>query len=349
MAITALLLLYTETATGTGTKLIRTFDFMILTVTINPLLERRISFKNISIGTENKNGSEELKVGGKGINVSRQLNNLAIDNLAYTFLGGENGKIIKDLLFKENIKHTSIRTKSETRNNYIVLEEETGTLTTYFTENKTVSENEVEEFKQKLEKIIQNCEIVVFSGSSPCKAADSIFPYGIDLANKYDKISVLDTYGSHLKACIEMSPTIVHNNKNEVERSFEKDMSGQEAVIEHLKFLYSKGVKQSYLTDGPGKTYAANFDFIHLVTTQPLEKVCDPTGSGDAFTAGLVFGLENDLTFEQTLTLASKLGAANAKSFDVCNVKKEDLDNFTYPVEISTIGKKMKILDVTPT
>jgi 1-phosphofructokinase family hexose kinase len=322
---------------------------MILTVTINPLLERRISFKNITPGTENRNGFEELKVGGKGINVSRQLNNLGLDNLAYTILGGENGKIIKDLLFKENIKHTSVRTKTETRNNFIVLEESTGTLTTYFGTNKTIEESEVNEFKQKLEKIIQNCEIVVFSGSSPCIAADSIFPYGIDLANKYDKISLLDTYGSHLSACIDAGPTIVHNNISEVEKSLNKNLSSQDAIVEHLKFLYSKGVKQSYLTNGAGTTYAANFDFIHSVSFQQVEKVCDPTGSGDAFTAGIVYGLDNDLTFEQTLTLASKLGAANAKSFEVCNVKKEELENLAYKIEINSIGKKMKILDVTPT
>ncbi len=322
---------------------------MILTVTLNPLLERRISYKNITPGTENRNGVEVLKVGGKGINVSRQLNNLGVDTLAYTFLGGENGKIIKELLFKENIKHTSIRTKTETRNNFIVLEEATGTLTTYFGINKTVEQSEVDEFKQKLEKIIQNCEIVVFSGSSPCPAADTIFPYGIELAAKYDKISVLDTYGDHLAACIDAGPTIVHNNISEIEKSLNMDLSTQEAVISYLQHLYSKGVKQSYITNGADKVYAANFDFIHSVNIKPLEKVCDPTGSGDAFTAGIVYGLENDLTFEQTLTLAVKLGAANAKSFDVCNVNKDELENFTYPVEINSIGKKMKILDVTPT
>ena len=42
---------------------------MILTVTINPLLERRLAFKKISFGYQNRNGQGQLKSGGKGLNV----------------------------------------------------------------------------------------------------------------------------------------------------------------------------------------------------------------------------------------------------------------------------------------
>lgn len=322
---------------------------MVLTVTINPLLERRIKFDKIEIGKENRNGTEQLKVGGKGINVCRQLDKLGVDSLAFTLLGGENGKLIKELLFKENLKHTSIRTKSETRNNYIVLEENSSTITSYFAKNQIIEEDEVNEFKIKLEKIIQNCEIVVFSGSSPSVAADSIFPYGIQLANKYDKISICDTYGAHLLECIEQSPTIIHNNIEETENSLGKNLSSQKAVTDYFAFLYSKGIKQAYLTNGAKKGYVCNFDFVHSVETVELNQTGDPTGSGDAFTAGIVYGLSNDMTFEHTVKLASKLGALNAKSFDVCSVTKEELEDFNYNVNVTPIGKKMKILDVTPT
>jgi 1-phosphofructokinase family hexose kinase len=322
---------------------------MILTVTLNPLLERRMKYENITMGIENRNGVEELKVGGKGINVSRQLNNLGSDNLAFTFLGGENGKIVKELLFKEDIKNTSVRTKSETRNSYIILEENAGRLTSCFGKNQEISAGEADEFKNKLEKIIQNCEIAVFSGSSPSRAADDIFPFGIELANKYDKISVLDTYGPHLAECINAGPTIVHNNRDEVENSLGVKLSSAEEVIAHLRFLYSKGVKQSFLTDGAGKINAANFDFIYSASFEPVADVKDSTGSGDAFTAGIVYGLENDYTFEQSLTLAVKLGLKNTRSFEACNIKKEELESFTGMINITPVGKKMKILDVTPT
>ena len=38
---------------------------MILTVTLNPLLERRFTYNEIHSGKENRNGIEEKKAGGK--------------------------------------------------------------------------------------------------------------------------------------------------------------------------------------------------------------------------------------------------------------------------------------------
>ena len=51
---------------------------MILTVTINPLLEQRLTYKKVSFKIQNRNGKLKLAAGGKGINVSRQLNKLFI-------------------------------------------------------------------------------------------------------------------------------------------------------------------------------------------------------------------------------------------------------------------------------
>ena len=65
--------------------------------------------------------------------------------------------------------------------------------------------------------MIQNCEIVIFSGSSPSNKTNSIIPYGIELANKYDKVSLVDTYrGLIFQNCIDAEPTIIHNNLSEI-------------------------------------------------------------------------------------------------------------------------------------
>ncbi|RPI71944.1 MAG: 1-phosphofructokinase, partial [Ignavibacteriales bacterium] len=63
---------------------------MILSVTIHPLLEKRLTYNKIVPGTSHRNPVQEFKPGGKGINVCRQLNKFNIKNLAFTFLGGNN-------------------------------------------------------------------------------------------------------------------------------------------------------------------------------------------------------------------------------------------------------------------
>ena len=76
---------------------------MVLTITINPLLERRYYYSQIELSSVNRNGIIALKAGGKGINVSRQLNRLGVANIALVFTGGANGKLFRDALRKEGI------------------------------------------------------------------------------------------------------------------------------------------------------------------------------------------------------------------------------------------------------
>ncbi len=320
---------------------------MILTVTLHPLLEKRLIYKTISPNKSNRNPVEELKAGGKGINVSRQLNKAAVKNLAFTFLGGNNGKILKGLLSEEKIDYTFVQTKNETRYSILTIDESKQSATNFFGPDYKISSEEAGEFAKRLDKMIQNCEIVVFSGSSPCKETDFIFPFGIETANKYDKISVCDTYGNHLKASIEKSPTILHNNVAELEDSFKISLQNEKEKSELLDSLYSKGIKQIFITNGSEEVYASNFDY-HYKVENPIINEVDATGSGDCFVAGIVYGWYKDLTFEETLKLAVALGTLNAKSFDVCNVPFNEAENLAKQINPCAIGKKMKTIDVTP-
>ena len=321
---------------------------MILSVTINPLLERRFLFNNITGGSGNRAIHQELRAGGKGINISRQLNNLNIKNHSFVFLGGTNGKLLKEVLRQEKIEFTYIPTKSETRDGVVIVDERNNKVTSYFGINSQITTEEAETFKSKLEKMIMNCEMVVFSGSSPCSQANSIFPFGIEKANKYNKVSICDTYGTNLKKCIEKSPTIVHNNITEVEKTFNISLKDEKSKLEYLDLLYKKNIKQVYLTDDDNPFYASNFDFHFKISPPQINKV-DSLGSGDSFTAGIIYAWHNKLTFEEGLKIASALGAVNAKRADTSNVNFNETQELIDNIVVNSVGKKIIKLDVTPT
>ena len=321
---------------------------MILTITLNPLLERRLVFKQITPGTSNRAEKEFFTAGGKGINVSRQLNYLGIKNSAITFLGGNNGKILRGILAAEKIDCTFVTAKSETRYAALVFDESNQKLTTYFGINSEVSESEVEDFNGRLEKAIQNCSIVILSGSSPSENAGRIFFNALKLAEKHDKISILDTYGRHLKECIELAPTIIHNNISELESSLGENFSTEESKTGLLNRLYNKGVRMAFITDGPKEIYASKFNFHYKVKLPSIVEK-DSCGSGDSFTAGIAYGLENSLVYEDFLKTAAALGAANASSFLTSSVTPEQMNLFYDKIEVLPIGKKMKLIDDRPT
>ncbi len=321
---------------------------MVLTVTLNPLLESRLFYDSIQLGASNRSIRQTFKAGGKGINVSRQLNHLGIQNIALTFLGGNNGKIMRRILTVEKINFSAISTKSETRSATITIETDPQRLTTFFKPNNPITEKEVNEFKSKLEKVIQNCSTVIFSGSSPCAETNEIFSFGIGLANQLDKTSILDTYGDHLQSTIDASPTILHNNISEIEKSFSIDLSTENNKVSFLHDLYKNGIKLAFLTDGANPTYASKFDFIYKIDSLTIDEV-DPTGSGDAFVAGIAHGIEKGIIFDEFVKTASALGAVNASKWDVCSSALEETEEHIQKVTVTPIGKKLKLIDDSPT
>ncbi|MCP5062594.1 MAG: 1-phosphofructokinase, partial [Ignavibacteriae bacterium] len=289
---------------------------MILTITLNPLLEKNLYFKKMSSGN-NRAYKQNYSAGGKGINISRQLNLLGIKNHSFIFLGGANGKKLRAKLEEEQIHFSVVSTKDETREATLVFDEQKDELTTYFAPNSQITQTEIERFSSKLEKAILNATTVIFSGSTQSVEVSKIIVKGIELCHKHDKISVLDTYGPNYAELIEQSPTILHNNIEELQTSLGLSLSTEKEKLELLDNFYEKNIKLAFITDGKEVTYASKSDFHYKITNSNIAEK-NATGSGDAFLSGLIYGLEKSMVFNDFTKLASAFGTANAASWDVC-------------------------------
>ena len=70
---------------------------MIYTITLNPCIDYFITVDGEMMDTEvNRASSEVLKAAGKGINVSKILNELGINSISIALLVGFTGKYIED-------------------------------------------------------------------------------------------------------------------------------------------------------------------------------------------------------------------------------------------------------------
>jgi len=320
---------------------------MVLTVTINPVLEHRLTYTENMSGEIHRGGKFLLAAGGKGINVSRQLKQLGIRTIALTFAGGNFGKLFRQALVSEELDFSLVNTSSETRICPVILDTKNGNASYYFSENSIITKDEAERFVIQMEKMIKNCEIVVFSGSSPCKETDKIFSIGIEMAKKYDKVSLCDTYGKHLEDYYKAAPTIVHNNLEEVESSLSIKLNDENDKLHFLDSLYEYGTKQVHLTNGGKDFYSSNFDFHYKISVPKIE-VNDSTGSGDSFVAGIANGWHHNLTFTEQVKIAVSLGSANARVFDVSNVSLGKAAELIKFVRVTPVGKKIKLIDDSP-
>ena len=73
---------------------------MIVTVTMNPAVDRTVSIESLHRGGLNRIQKAESDAGGKGINVSKTLKVLGADSTATGFLAGTAGKKIEEQLKK---------------------------------------------------------------------------------------------------------------------------------------------------------------------------------------------------------------------------------------------------------
>lgn len=320
---------------------------MILIITLNPLLERRFYYSSVTEGKVNRNGKVFFQAGGKGLNVSRQLKKFEIDSYNLFFSGGNDGKIFRDCLKKEELQFTSVQIEAETRQAAVIISQNDQKVTSFFSENPTITDKEVDEMKSRIEKMILNCEIIVISGSSPSPNADELIPFTLKLANELGKISVCDYYGNNFSEVINSSPTIIHNNFTEVEESLNIKLRNENQITDFLNTLYQKGIKRVFLTNDGMDFYAQNFDYHYKISPPKINSI-DSTGSGDAFVAAIIYAWRKGFVFDESLKFATACGALNAESFEVCQVAVDDIISLKSKVKIEPIGKKMKMIDDSP-
>lgn len=101
---------------------------MIVTVTMNPAIDKTIDIERLERGGLNRIQNVEMDAGGKGINVSKTIKAMGGESIATGFLGGRSGKVIQDVLKEQGITSDFVWLEADTRTNTKVVEK-TGEVT----------------------------------------------------------------------------------------------------------------------------------------------------------------------------------------------------------------------------
>lgn len=316
---------------------------MILTVTLNPLLEIRLTY-NGALGKEvHRNGTLSYSSGGKGINVSRQLKTLGIDSLIFTTASGLNGKRFLENLETDGLKSVVVKTLKETR--ISVLIGNANEQQNYFSENRALSQGERQEILNKLLKILPTVDTIVISGSTPDEESVEILAEILKNAADQDKLTLLDYYGAGLGRLLEYAPVVVHNNFEEINSSLGYSTDSEDAILQTIAEIHSKGVRQVYLTNGAERFYASNNGYVYLVEPPKVEPLSS-IGCGDAFVSGILYSMIQYKKFEESIAFATALGAIEATKRDVCRNPLHEIEQYVGRVRVSPVGKRMNELNV---
>jgi len=213
---------------------------MIYTITFNPALDYIVHVEDIKTGIVNRTQSEEIKFGGKGINVSTVLHNLGILNVALGFLAGFTGEEIDNGLKRMGINTDFIfLDKGMTRINVKIKSNQE---TEINGNGPLVDEKSIELLFKKLEKI-QKGDVLVLAGSIPSSLPSNIYEKIMEQFSEKEVIVVVDATKDLLVYVLKYKPFLIKPNNHELSEIFNKELNTEDEIKDCAKILQEKGAR----------------------------------------------------------------------------------------------------------
>ena len=310
---------------------------MITTVTLNVSVDKAYYIKGIVVpGTVARVQKCVNSAGGKGLNVSRIIDFCGEEVLATGFAGGFNGAYVEDMLKKDGIPSRFTKTQSETRSCINILAEDESS-TEYLEPGAPVSEEEIQQFLEDFDRIVDESDIITISGSIPAGVQKDIYATLVKMIKNKGKKVILDTSGDYLKEGIKAGPTMIKPNDEELEALLGIKIENRYQTIDAAKEMREKyGIEYVVVSlGGDGALVVCEEGIFH--GKPPKLKAVNTVGCGDSMIAGFALGLSEGLSLEETLRRASAISAAAAMREETGFFVMEDMEKLLPQIAIQRL------------
>ncbi|KXT72408.1 1-phosphofructokinase [Streptococcus sp. DD10] len=254
---------------------------MIYTVTLNPSIDYIVRLDQVAVGSVNRMDSDDKFAGGKGINVSRVLKRLDIENTATGFIGGFTGKFITDTLEAEAIATQFVEVSEDTRINVKIKAD-------HETEINGTGPSVNEEQLIALKKILSGltaADTVVFAGSSAKNLGNVIYKELIALARQTGAQVVCDFEGQTLIDSLDYQPLLVKPNNHELGAIFGVELNSLDQIEQYARELLAKGAQNVIISMAGDGALLVTQDGSYFA--KPIKgSVKNSVGAGDSMVAG---------------------------------------------------------------
>lgn len=313
---------------------------MLVCISANPAIDRRLRLENIAVGEINRALSAQPLPGGKAAHVAMVAKSLGLDVMWVGFLGGAAGEQCESGLTEFGVPLTVIRTQSETRANLELISAD-GRVTEILEPGGIVTEGEVERLLATCRDLFAESEPgtqVAMSGSLPPGAPSDLYAELIRLAHVYDCRTLLDTSGDALRNALNAAPDFVKPNRYEASDFAGYSINSATTAVQVTPRFFHAGAKSVAISLGAeGMVWhrAASSDAF---VSEPVPLAdCSPVGCGDAALAGFAIAHERGLSDEETLRLATACGSANCIADAPGRVKSSDVQRLAQEVAVRRV------------
>lgn len=309
---------------------------MIVTVTMNPAIDKTVDIGKFERGDLNRIKRVEIDAGGKGINVSKTIRELGGESIATGFVGGTSGTIIKQVLTDLGLRTDFVEVKGETRTNLKVVEE-TGEVTELNEPGPEVSKDQLNDLLNRLEGYANPDTLFVLAGSIPAGIPTDIYRKITEQVHQKGAKVLLDADGVLFSESLKGKPDMLKPNRSELERYYQMDYRASEQELVSMgEKLLNQGVSMAAISLGQmgaifltkGKRYRCPGLRVKAHST---------VGAGDALVAAMAYSWDQKLPLETCIRLCMGASAGAVTSIGTKPPKRSLVDELVERVELLEI------------
>lgn len=281
---------------------------MIYTLTLNPAIDASSHMpRPFDRGGLNRLNKIRRDPGGKGINVSKTLRNLGEPTCACFLSGGAAGRELYDMLVSADIQCVCAEIGTGNTRTNLKITDSDGYTTEINEEGPAFDFQASAAIRKRLLEMATPQDVVVISGKIPPAAPTDIYRTIIrEISHRGIRV-ILDASGEALENGLRSVPFAVKPNAAEV--GINEDV---ESAVKVCSRILTVGTSIALVSLGEkGAVYCDRSGVRMFAEGMKVDVKCT-TGCGDAMTAGLAYGIANNLSPEDTMRIACACGTAAA-------------------------------------
>ena len=306
---------------------------MILTVTANAAIDKRYVVEHLDFGEVNRVKECDYVAGGKGLNVSKTAVIAGAQVKATGFAAGHAGAYILEEVEKSKITADFVQVSGESRSCINIFDEKTGKQTEFLEPGVSLGQTEEQEFYIKYRKLIEDCTVVVISGSVPKGIGTDFYPNLIQIAKNKGKKVIVDTSGNLLPEVIKAKPDLIKPNIDEIRFLTGKKIETEQELRKAGKELQKNKIPWVVISLGKDGSLLFTDQGVYAAKV-PRVNAKNTVGCGDCMTAGFAIGMERGMSPEEALRFASAASAASAMREETGFFVKADMDMLYEKIQI---------------
>lgn len=285
---------------------------MIYTVTTSPSLDLLMQLQTpLCVGQNNRAIKEELRPGGKGINISIMLYNLGVTSTAFGFVAGFSGDELMRLTAATGVKTGFIRVRrGRTRINVRIKEQPAQTSINGL--GPEVSADDIQYLVRKISGLTSDDYLVLAGMVPPSLPQDIYATFFESLKDGSQPKVIVDAPADQLKYVLKYQPFLIKPNLKELGDYLNMQITDARSALEACQRLQSEGARNILVSLGRHGAIFMDENHNALRIAAPGGELIDRTGAGDSMIAGFLSDYIEHHNLESAAYMAVATGSATA-------------------------------------